>query len=226
MTAKTSKERAGAQETEEIEETGGAVAEPEPRTAAKKKVRRVRVIEVIDDDEDLDEDLGEVLDAIDAATPTSDETAAGDEDIRDRADDGPAERAEKAEKPRKIEKAGGGDGPGGLLAVFGSPWFTTVLVALVLAAVATWALVKWHAVSEKEAERQHVIAAASKFGDIVYSYDPANIQAAVDHNREMMAGDLLADYVKGAGSYKEFFAKTKWTWTSKTSKVYLSEMQG
>ncbi|MGH3390097.1 MAG: hypothetical protein ACRDOO_14605 [Actinomadura sp.] len=215
MTAKTAKERAGAQETEKIEEADGSAAEPEPRTAAKKKVRRVRVIEVIDDDEDLDEDLGEVLDAIDTdgedTKPADTKTEA-------------AAEPEKAEK--KAVKAEGVAKPGRLLTVFGSPWFTTVLVALVLAAVASWALVRWHSLSGKESDRQAVTAAAAKFGDVVYSYDPAYVQAAIDHNREMMAGDLRSQYVASANSYKEFFAKNKWTWSSKTSKVYLAEMQG
>jgi hypothetical protein len=168
------------------------------------------VIEVIDDDEDLDEDLGEVLDAVDADTDTG----------------AKAEVPAEPKKPEKPEEAKKADRPARLPAVFGSPWFTTVLVALVLAAVASWALLRWHSASEKESERQAVTAAAAKFGDVVYSYDPANVQAAIDGNREMMAGDLRTQYVASANSYKEFFAKNKWTWSSKTSKVYLSEMQG
>jgi Mce-associated membrane protein len=251
VTAKTAKERdIAAQQSEDIEETeetersDGGVTEAhrqEPaRAAAKKKVRRVRVIEVIDDEEDLDEDLDDVLEAVDAeekaaAAPArsrasrksrpdpADDAVTDDDTEVVTADAGTGDgRPAKAERPRPVNM----DERGGLVAVFGSPWFTTVLVALVLAAVASWALLRWHTLSAKESERQAVTAAAAKFGDVVYSYDPANVQAAIDANREMMAGDLLSDYTASTNSYKEFFAKNKWTWSSKTSKVYLSDMQG
>jgi hypothetical protein len=231
VTAKTAKERDTAQETDETTEAAetaeaGRTAQA-GRTGAKKKVRRVRVIEVIDD-EDLDEDLGDVLEAMDAATTTDETEAGARKDTRDRTDSKASAKArgDEADAEADRDTAGDSDRRGGVLAVFAAPWFTTVLVALVLAAVASWALVQWHSVSNKEKERQRVSAAATKFGDVVYSYNPAHIQADIDHNREMMAGDLLTSYMKGAGTYKQFFEKTKWTWTSKTSKVYISEVQG
>jgi Mce-associated membrane protein len=145
-----------------------------------------------------------------------DEAATG-EDVRDEAHD---ERPD--EEP---EEEAGRRGRAGLLTLLASPWLTRALVVLVLAALASWAMLQWYSVSGKEKERQKVSAAAAKFGDVVYSYDPANVQAAIDQNREMMAGDLRTQYVASADSYKQFFAKNKWTWTSKTSKVYLSDIQ-
>jgi hypothetical protein len=232
VTAKTAKVRDVAkstesEESEDSEETGNARTEadqPEAATtvqavAKKKKIRRVRVIELIDD-----EDLDDVLDAMDDEDDIRDEHN-GEKPAAERPDDEP-ERKPAAERPDdEPDEEAGRRGRVGLLTLLASPRLTLAAVVVVFAAVASWAMLQWHSVSAKETERQNVSAAAAKFGDVVYSYDPANVQAAIDQNREMMAGDLRTQYVASADSYKEFFAKNKWTWTSKTSKVYLSDVQ-
>jgi hypothetical protein len=136
--------------------------------ADKKKVRRVRVIEVIDD-EDLDEELSEVLDAVDKT-----------ETIEDKPKPEPA----SAKNPRAR-------------AVLAAPRTTTVLVVVLVAALASLALWQWRqaaALAAAEADRRAVAKVAGEYGDSAFSYTAATYRASIDRNLKLLGGDLLGTY--------------------------------
>ncbi|WP_187437703.1 hypothetical protein [Actinomadura decatromicini] len=255
MTAKTTKgeavedaavqaeEDAAAEEAAEAalaEEEAAAVVR-KARPAAKRK-RRVRVIEVIDD-----EDLDDVLEALDA------------EDEAEEAEEEPAPRPAKAKpkpkpvakakpvstakpvkappKPRPpVEDAETADEPDeeprpAGQTVFGLGVPQAVVVVVLVALLASLALWQWRsasAQSSKQDERDAVSKVASAYGDIVYNYNAGNYQAQSAKVQKLLAGDLLEEYKKNAlpTVASAFQADPQMVLTTKTNQVFVGSVDG
>jgi hypothetical protein len=179
---------------------------------AGKKVRRVRVIEVIDDDVDAagaDDDLQEVLDALDESEKT---------------DEAPAAPA----KPKPKAKPAPGPAAKRALA---SPRTTVALVVVLIAALASLTIWQWRqaaALAAEQAERRAVAKVAGEYGDTAFSYTATGYRASIDRNLKLLGGDLLATYKRDTiPNLPTVFTKNpQLVMQSKIKKVYVGDVNG
>jgi hypothetical protein len=183
--------------------------------ADKKKVRRVRVIEVIDD-EDLDEELNEVLEAVEK---TEDKT-------EDKTEEEPEEKPRPVQKKPVVEER-----PSRVRTLLASSRTTTVLVVALVAALASLAIWQWRqagALAAEQAERREVAKVAGEYGDSAFSYTAATYKASIDRNQKLLGGDLLTTYKRDTiPNLPTVFSKNpQLVMDSTIKKVYVGDING
>ncbi|HEU5157845.1 MAG TPA: hypothetical protein VFU43_12690 [Streptosporangiaceae bacterium] len=201
---------------------------------ANKKVRRVRVIEVIDDDEVLDDDLEEVLEALDES----------DNDTSDESDEAaaPAKQATAKQatakqvvtKPTTVKQATVKQAtvkPATAKRLLGSPRTTAVLVIVLVAALASLAIWQWRQAARlaaERAERRAVAEVAGEYGDTAFSYTASTYRTSIDRNLKLLGGDLLATYKRDTiPNLPTVFNKNpQLVMESKIKKVYVGDVNG
>jgi len=183
---------------------------------ANKKVRRVRVIEVIDDDvaEIGDDDLQEVLEALDESEKT-DEAAA------------PAKPPEKPKQQPKQEQ----EPEPRARRTLASPRTTVALVIVLIAALASLAIWQWRQAARldaEQAERRAVAKVAGQYGDTAFSYTANGYRTSIDRNLKLLGGDLLATYKRDTiPNLPTVFTKNpQLVMQSKIKKVYVGDVNG
>jgi len=142
-------------------------------SARPRRRRRVRVIEVLDD-----EDLDEVLDAIEAEEDAAEESGERTVEKSGRAEaEEPSPRNARSARARPAKK----DPPEDLLT----------------AALATLAIWQWRSASALSAARdarEEVAKVAAAYGDAALTYDAANYRSQMDKAQKLMGGDLLESF--------------------------------
>lgn len=226
MTARTTRGEAAGDEAGEVEaaaETESAAAR-EARPAARRK-RRVRVIEVIDD-----EDLDEVLEALDA------------EEADAEVEEEPAPRPAKAAanvvpkpRPRPAAEPPAAEPPDeprpARPTVFGLGAPQAVVIVVLVALLASLAIWQWRSASSqssKQDERAAVSRVASAYGDVVYNYNASNYQTQSAKVQKLLAGDLLEEYKKNAlpTVATAFQADPQMVLTTKSDQVFVGSVDG
>ncbi len=245
MTAKTSKN----DEVEDVQEPEAEQPVPKPR---KKPVRRVRVIEVLEDDDELD--LDEVLASADLAEEDEEpppsrsskakrvvEAADEDEDADEDAEP-PVRPRKKADSaaPAAKRKAGASARPSEesaeprarrLLAALRSRGAVISLGSVLGAALATFAIYEWReaaSLQSAKSDRAAVAARVTQFGDVVMSYDLSNISGSAAQIRPYLTGDALTDFQNTLTQLQQNAAKTTVSaaFKSKTDSVYVKDVNG
>lgn len=246
MTAKTGKDV-----TEDAEAAG---EEPEARPAARparRKVRRVRVIEVIDDGEDGDDDLSDVLEALDeeeagepapvkaasksgpaTAEPETETEAEAKVKAEDEAEDEAEEPEEKAEaepvkakvrpKPAKVAPAPASPR--------GTSLILTVVAVVLIAGLATATILLWnsrHGLAQQEEARREVTKVVTDYGNVVLSYDRADLKGSIARAQAFLTGDALTKSKQtNVEQLQKSMDEGQFTLTSKTSQVYVAGADG
>ncbi|MEU5877753.1 hypothetical protein [Spirillospora sp. NPDC047279] len=236
MTAKTSKDAdaVGADETEPDETTEARAEETAPKPAAKRK-RRVRVIEVLDD-----EDLDEVLESLDEEEedepaprkrpaakkkPVIVEPEIEDEDEEE--DEEPAPKAKAKPKPKPKAPAPDPAGP----TVLGLPRTAAIVVVVLVALLASLAIWQWRTASSatgKEDARAEITEQATAFGNLATSYNASNYQSQMEKIQKLMTGDLLERYKSqtAPGLAGAFKTSPNASLASKTKQVFVGGVDG
>ncbi|GLZ08577.1 hypothetical protein Acsp03_60430 [Actinomadura sp. NBRC 104412] len=208
-------------------EKGAAGARP----AARRK-RRVRVIEVLDD-----EDLDEVLDAIDEEedrTPPESRqkslhgTERTTERTTERATAGTAEPPERSAEPRERKEPVSLDRAEGQT-FLGMGRVPAVVVVVLVAALASLGIWQWWTIArlahEKE-ERAAVAKVAAAYGDVALNYNASNYQTQMQKAQALMAGDLLDSFKTNTlpNLGNTFRQNPQLVLTSKTDQVFVGSV--
>lgn len=199
----------------------------------RKPVRRVRVIEILDDDlgEDLDEaTIDAALAAADAARSVEDaaaaEAEAGDledaeptaSDLED-ADEEPAGEPVPARRPSADKPVPSG-ASGRVTASL-----TAAVVALAL--LAGFALVQWRSAAGAAEDRKALIARVTAFGDVMATYSYDDVESANKKAMAYLTGDALEERKKvDLAALSEQLKSQKTKLTSKTYAVYVGSVDG
>ncbi|GAA2598514.1 hypothetical protein SMC26_04555 [Actinomadura fulvescens] len=230
MTAKTSKDVTGKTVGAETDETVAdevEVEETTPKPAAKRK-RRVRVIEVLED-EDLDEVLESLEDEDDEEPAPKKRTVAKKaKPAIVEADEEDEEEAEPAPEPARRTSAAADDAQPTLLGLPRNAAIVAVVLVALLASVAIWQWRSASAAAGEEDERAAVVARASAFGDLATSYNAANYESQMKKIQGLMAGDLLERYKSSTVQSlpQAFKSSPQAALTSKTKQVYVGSVDG
>jgi hypothetical protein len=206
-----------------------ATAKAGTRPPAKRR-RRVRVIEVLDDDDDLDTGLDEVLAAIDeqqdedaeeerpkpakakpsitkAATKTAETT--------------PAEEAKSRSRKEPVS-LDGADEPT-FLGMRRTPALVVIVLVAVLASLGVWQWRTAAGLSSEKDERAAVTEVAKAYGDLALNYNASNYQSQVRKVQALLGGDLLDSYKTNMLPTfgRTFQADPQVALTSKTDQVFV-----
>lgn len=207
----------------------------EPR---KKPVRRVRVIEVIDEDDDgQDLDLDEVLATAGLADEIEAEAADDEDDEVEEAVEPPKARkkkpaveAEESPAPKAATKAAPGRS---LVAAFGPLRIVVVVAVLLVAALGSWGIVEWRQASDlrsAKSDRQQVSGVVSRFGNVVMNYDLSDIAGSAAKIKPYLTGDALNALQSTVSELQSNAAKTSVAsgagFRSKTESVYVKDVNG
>ncbi|WP_119728955.1 hypothetical protein [Thermomonospora amylolytica] len=242
MTAETGKDVA---EEPEVAEEAPARPAARPSRPARKKVRRVRVIEVIDD-EDGDDDLEEVLQALDEEDAEADLEEERPEP--EPAEAGTAKTAGTKPKPAKAEeededgdeepepkksvrpKPKPGREPARTSSFRDTSRLAAVAAIVVIAALATVTAVLWRSqaqLSAREDARNEVTEVVTGYGDIVLSYDRRNLRASVERAQSFLTGEALTKSRQtNVDQLQKSMDEGEFTLTSKTNQVYVGTVEG
>ncbi|ROO89746.1 hypothetical protein EDD29_7453 [Actinocorallia herbida] len=213
-------------------------------TSGKKPVRRVRVIEIVDEDDtgaELDEaTVRAVLAAADAEEAAEAEAAAGkaaetdDVELDDIEEMEAPEKAEASEKAEALEKAeepakapaekkgSGGDtkASGRLVQILSA----AVAVLAVLAAVG---LFQWRSAAAADADRAELVKRIAAFGDVMATFSYADVQAANHKTLSYLTGDARTEREKlDLAEFGKRLTAQKADLTSKTYAVYVGSVDG
>ncbi|NDU71282.1 hypothetical protein GWI34_01410 [Actinomadura sp. DSM 109109] len=202
------------------------------RPAARRK-RRVRVIEVIDD-EDLD-DVLEALDAEDAREEAPAEPAAEAEPVAkpkpkprptrlEPPEDEVEEEAPKKAAARPSRPASLPDRPSALSA--GVMQAVVVVVMALLASLTIWQWRSANSLSAEKDEREAVGEVASAYGDVALNYNAQNYQTQMDKAQKLMGGDLLENFKRTTlpSLGETFKSNPELSLTSKTNQVFVGSV--
>ncbi|MDX6743599.1 hypothetical protein [Actinocorallia sp. A-T 12471] len=215
-------------------------------TSGKKPVRRVRVIEIVDEDgTELDEEtVKAVLAAADAedagerAAVALDKPEKSDESEKsakaeaDEASAKDAESVEEAESGESVAKDGDGGprnvepgrawGLGGVTAV-------RVLAAAVavLAVLAAFGLYGWRSAASAAAERDALVARIAAFGDVMATFSYTDVAEGNDRTLAFLTGDAKAEREQlDLAAFGERLTAQKADLKSKTHAVYVGQIDG
>jgi hypothetical protein len=204
--------------------------------ATNKKVRRVRVIEVIDDDtgEITDDDLAEVLDALEESDDDSDADAADDDETDPGEDDAASAKPKPKVKPKTTPAPAPEPAPRTRLGAgkaLASPRTTAALVIVLIAALGSVAIWQWRQAARlaaEQGERRAVAKVAGEYGDTAFSYSASTYRTSIDRNQQLLGGDLLATYKRDTiPNLPAVFAKNpQLVMASKIKKVYVGDVNG
>ncbi|GLW63494.1 hypothetical protein Arub01_17380 [Actinomadura rubrobrunea] len=167
-------------------------------SARPRRRRRVRVIEVLDD-----EDLDEVLDAIEAEEDAAEESGERTVEKSGRAEaEEPSPRNARSARARPAKKDPPEEDDGGSRARrtppgLERPRVAAAVVVLLTAALATLAIWQWRSASALSAARdarEEVAKVAAAYGDAALTYDAANYRSQMDKAQKLMGGDLLESF--------------------------------
>ena len=221
------------------------VPEPESEVKRKKPVRRVRVIEVIDEDEELD--LDEVL-ATAGLAKELDEGPDEEPQAEPPARTPKAAKAAKATKAAAVPRAAKTPAPAEAepkvpearksvsiripsFAAVRSNGLVVAVVAVLVAGVATFAIYQWRQAAELQSaksDRAKVAARVTQFGNVVMSYDLSNISGSAAQIKPYLTGDALNDFQNTLTQLQQNAAKTTVSaaFKSKTDNVYVKDVNG
>jgi hypothetical protein len=202
---------------EEVETPGEGTAKPVRRK------RRVRVIEVLDD-----EDLDEVLDAMDdedeaaqaEAAPVKERSKPRIKPAALAAAEPPA--AKPPAKPAPVSLDEDEERPS-------LPVSAIVVATLVVALLASLAIWQWRTasgLSDEKDERAAVSKVASDYGDVALNYNASNYQAQMKKAQGLMGGDLLESFKSSTlpSLGNTFRQNPELVLTSKTTQVFVGSV--
>ncbi|GAA0966520.1 hypothetical protein [Actinocorallia libanotica] len=197
----------------------------------RKPVRRVRVIEFLDDEELDEATVDAVLAEADAAEPaeiaaTEKDEAAATEKVerpeRPGAAGKPEEEPAAAERPSRARRLPAlPSGAGGRT--------TALLTAgvVVLALLAGFALFQWRSAASAAAEREEIVARVSAFGEVMATYSYEDVESANEKALTYLTGDALAERKKvDLDALREQFQSQKTRLRSTTYAVYVGSVDG
>ncbi|GAB3663546.1 hypothetical protein GCM10027589_27180 [Actinocorallia lasiicapitis] len=207
-------------------------------TPEKKPVRRVRVIEIIDDGDGLDLDAA-TIDAVLAADAEAEAAAEPEveaepvkvktvkaepveiapveaEPTEPEAEPAAAEVPRQAPKAPVVLKEGGGR----LVMILTG-------AVVVLALVAGFALFKWQSAASPEEERAAVVARVTEYGNVLGSYPADGVDAAQQKVLGFLTGDALEERrASKLEELKQQLATAKVSLESRTRAVYVGAVDG
>ena len=198
----------------------------------RKPVRRVRVIEILDDEE-LDEatvdavlaEADAAADAAEAAATEKDEAAATEKVERPGR---PGEAGKPEEEPAAAERPPRARRLPALPS--GAGGRTTALLTagvVVLALLAGFALFQWRSAASAAAEREEIVARVSAFGEVMATYSYEDVESANEKALTYLTGDALAERKKvDLDALREQFQSQKTRLRSTTYAVYVGSVDG
>lgn len=198
----------------------------------RKPVRRVRVIEILDDEE-LDEatvdavlaEADAAADAAEAAATEKDEAAATEKVERP---ERPGEAGKPGEEPAAAERPSRARRLPALPS--GAGGRTTALLTagvVVLALLAGFALFQWRSAASAAAEREEIVARVSAFGEVMATYSYEDVESANEKALTYLTGDALAERKKvDLDALREQFQSQKTRLRSTTYAVYVGSVDG
>ncbi|MCD0449314.1 hypothetical protein LO762_08950 [Actinocorallia sp. API 0066] len=194
----------------------------EPPTGARKNgpVRRVRVIEILDDgDAPLDD--AALTTALRAATdPDKD----GDGATADHTPDAAPDEGETAARRGRFAA-----GWAGLRAAVPTSGRAVLVAALaVTTATAGVGLHQWRALAAEKSARQELVRRVADYGDAVGGFDYRDLQGSIDRSLSFLTGDALATQKEAlvASRLEKEWTSKQLKLTSRTSAVYVTELNG
>ncbi|MEW2356690.1 hypothetical protein [Spirillospora sp. NPDC029432] len=211
----------------ETEDASAEQAEAPAEGAAKpaRRRRRVRVIEVLDD-----EDLDEVLDAMDAEDDAEEEEPAPAVKERSKTAAKPKPKPEikaapkPAPKPEPVslDEAGGR----GLFGLGRTQAIVVVVLVALLASVAIWQWRTAAGLAGEDDERAAVSKVAREYGDVALNYNASNYQSQMKKAEGLMGGDLLESFKANTlpNLGKTFQDNPQLVLTSKTDQVFVGDI--